>query len=176
MALVWLFAPQTPLAMLPYGIYSVFHVATYTRANVIPTLQPPKAPAGPAPKVSENQIANSIGAFVKTYYDSSMTVVSALEILLWVRLLLSAILFQRRSWIMMALYTAFLRARFSQSSHVQTAFNMAESRVDSMVGAQGTPPVARSIWDNTKNGVRQFYAVTDVSKYAGGAGVPKKAS
>ncbi|KAI0399698.1 hypothetical protein F4802DRAFT_588467 [Xylaria palmicola] len=177
LALVWLLAPQYPLALLPYGIYSVFHVATYTRSNVLPTLQPNKAPAGaPGAKPQGSPLADSIGSFVKTYYDASMSVVSSLEICLWLRILLSAALFQNRSWILLGLYTAFLRARFSQSSHVQNSFNALELRVDSVVGAQGTPPAARSVWEGVKGGTRQFYAATDLSKYTGGSGVPKKTS
>ncbi|KAI1853978.1 hypothetical protein JX266_001119 [Neoarthrinium moseri] len=179
MALVWLFAPQYPLAMLPYGIYSIFHVATYTRANVIPTISPPQgaaAGASPGAKSGGSPLADAIGQFVKTYYDMSMSVVSALEILLWVRLLFSAILFQRRSWILIALYTAFLRARFAQSSHVQNSFGLIEARGDSLVGQQNTPPMARQVWDGVKQGARQFHAVTDVSKYVSGGAVPKKTS
>ncbi|KAI1175385.1 hypothetical protein F4777DRAFT_331794 [Nemania sp. FL0916] len=177
LALVWLMAPQYLFALLPYGIYSVFHVATYTRSNVIPTVQPNRAPAGAAgTKQQGNAIADSIGAFVKSYYDRSMTGVAALEILLWARIVLSAILFQSRSWVLLALYTAFLRARFSQSSHVQGAFKILEIRVDSLVGAQGTPPAAQSIWEGVKGGTRQFYAMTDLSQYTGGSGVPKKSS
>ncbi|CCF43197.1 endoplasmic reticulum protein [Colletotrichum higginsianum] len=79
MSLVWLLSPQYPLAMLPYAIYSVFHVATYTRANVIPTITPPK-PIEPAtgaspsgkPQYAHNPIADRIGAFVKEYYDASI--------------------------------------------------------------------------------------------------------
>lgn len=177
MALVWLLVPQYPLALLPYGIYSVFHVATYTRSNVIPTIQPNKAPAGAGgAKPQGNPLAESIGSFVKTYYDASMSVVSSLEILIWGRIFLSALLFQSRSWILLSLYTAFLRARFSQSSHVQNSFNQLELRVDSIVGAQGTPPAARSVWEGAKGAARQFYALTDISKYTGGSGVPKKTS
>lgn len=176
MALVWLFTPQYPLALLPYGIYSVFHVATYTRANVIPTVAPPQsAGAAPGAKTS-SPFADAIGNFVKSYYDTSMSVVSALEILLWVRLLLAAILFQRRSWILLALYTAFLRARFAQSSHVQNTVSQFGARVDSAVGQQNTPPVARQIWDGVKGGARQFHDVTDLNKYTNGAAVPKKTS
>lgn len=181
MALVWLFSPQYPLAMLPYGIYSVFHVATYTRANLIPTLAPPKAaPAATGaspngkPATPTHPIADKIGNFVKEYYDTSMSIVSALEILLWVRLLLAAIFFQRRSWILMAIYTAFLRARFSQSAHVQNSFTQLEARIDNLAGAQGTPPVARQVWDGVKGGARQFHAITDVNKYVNGAAMPKK--
>ncbi|KAI0866389.1 hypothetical protein F4860DRAFT_508783 [Xylaria cubensis] len=177
MALVWLWSPQYPLALLPYGIYSVFHVATYTRSNVIPTIQPNKAPAGAAgAKPQGNPLAESIGSFVKTYYDASMSVVSGLEILIWGRIFLSALLFQSRSWILLGLYTAFLRARFSQSSHIQNSFQQLEIRVDSMVGAQGTPPAARSVWEGVKGAARQFHAVTDLSKYMGGSAVPKKTS
>ncbi|KAI1334468.1 hypothetical protein F5Y15DRAFT_290357 [Xylariaceae sp. FL0016] len=178
MALVWLMTPQYPLAMLPYGIYSVFHVATYTRNNVIPTVQPNKAAAGASPgaKAQGNPIAEAIGSFVKQYYDMSMSVVSGLEILLWIRLLLAAILFQRRSWILLAIYTAFLRARFSQSAHVQNSFGQLEARMDAVVGAQSTPPVARSVWDGVKGGARQFHGLTDMSKYVNGSAVPKKTS
>merc|ERR1711964_598556 len=88
MALVWLFSPQYPLAMLPFGIYSVFHVATYTRTNLIPTLQPaqsaaPAAGASPSAKATTkpNATADTIGKFVKEYYDASMGLVALLEIL-----------------------------------------------------------------------------------------------
>lgn len=179
MALVWLYSPQYPLAMLPYGIYSVFHVATYTRANVIPTVSPPPAaPAGAAPgaKSGGSALADAIGQFVKTYYDMSMSVVSTLEIVLWVRVVLSALVFQRGSWLLFTLYTAFLRARYSQSSHVQASFSMLEARIDSLAGQQNTPPVARQVWESIKTFARSFYELSDISKYTNGGAVPKKTS
>ncbi|KAM5362217.1 hypothetical protein ACJZ2D_012657 [Fusarium nematophilum] len=174
MALVWLFSPQYPLALLPYSIYSVFHVATYTRANLIPTLLAPKpAPeadgASPSRRPAVNSpLADKIGAFVKEYYDASMSIVSSLEILLWFRILLSAILFQRRSWILIVLYTAFLRARYTQSSHIQNSFSHLAARIDSQVGAQGTPPAARQVWETIKDSAKQFHDATDVGKYVSG--------
>lgn len=183
MALVWLFSPQYPLAMLPYAIYSIFHFATYTRSNLIPTIIPPKqiTPATGAspsakPQFAPHPLADAIGSFVKEYYDTSMLVVSGLEILLWIRLLLAAIFFQRRSWILIAIYTTFIRARFSQSSHVQQSFSLLEAKVDNLVGAQGTPPVARQVWEGVKGGARQFHSATDVNKHLNGAAVPKKTS
>lgn len=176
MALIWLFTPQYPLALLPYTIYSVFHVATYTRANLIPALSAPKPTSeAAADSASPNRrpavnspLADQIGAFVKKYYDASMSIVSSLEILLWFRIFLSAILFQRRSWILIVLYTAFLRARYSQSSHIQNSFTQLGVRVDSLVSAQGTPPAARQVWDTVKDGARQFRDATDVGKYVSG--------
>jgi hypothetical protein len=175
MALVWLISPQYPLALLPYSVYSIFHIATYTRANLLPTISPPKqdpaaAATGTSPRPkSSSPLQDKIGAFVKQYYDTSMSVVSGLEILLWVRLLLSAALFQRRSWILLGVYTVFLRARFSQSSHVQNSVAQLSGRVDELVGAQGTPPAARSVWDGVKGGAQQFHDATDINRYMGGA-------
>jgi len=178
MALVWLFSPQYPLAMLPYGIYSVFHVATYTRANLIPTLMPVKQPAGASPsaKPPQHPVAEAIGSFVKEYYDMSMSVVSSLEILLWIRLLLAAVFWQRRSWVLLTLYTLFLRARFSQSAHVQNSFGQFEARVDNLVGGQGTPPAVKQGWDSLKGVARSFHSATDVNKYMNGVAAPKKTS
>jgi transmembrane protein 33 len=179
MALVWLYSPQYPLAMLPYGIYSVFHVATYTRANVIPTISPPPAAAAgaaPGAKTGGSALADAIGQFVKTYYDMSMSIVATLEILLWVRVVLSALVFQRGSWMLFTLYTAFLRARFSQSSHVQNSFSMLEARIDSLAGQQNTPPAARQVWESAKSFARSFCELTDLNKYISGGAVPKKTS
>lgn len=183
MALVWLFSSQYPLALLPFGVYSVFHVATYTRTNLIPTFQPPQqvAPAAGAspsakPAYKSNPIADTIGKFVKEYYDASMGLVAILEILLWGRLFLSAITFQRGSWILITIYTAFLRARYAQSSFVQSQFRQLEARIDAIVSQQTTPPAARQVWDGVKGSARQFHDITDIGKYVGGAPAQKKAS
>ncbi len=178
MALVWLFAPQYPLALIPYGVYSTFNAATYVRANLLPVISPapPAADGATSPRKTSSPLADRIGAFVKEYYDSSMSVVSGLEILLWFRIVLSAILFQRRSWILLGLYTVFLRARYAQNTHVQTSFGQLAIRIDSLVSAQGTPPVARQIWDNVKNYTRQFRDATELSRYVGRAGPAKKTS
>lgn len=183
MALVWLFSPQYPLAMLPYGVYSIFHVATYTRTNLIPTVTPPTAnvpPAGTSPSAKptykQSALADSIGKFVKEYYDLSMGLVAILEIVLWFRLFGSAIIFTKGSWILLGLYSAFLRARYSQSSFVQYQFKNLTARIDALVGGQGIPPVARQVWDGVKGGARQFHDVTDLGKYVQGGPAPAKKS
>jgi hypothetical protein len=179
MALVWLFAPQYPLAMLPFGVYSIFHVATYTRTNLLPTIQPPQqAATTPGGKLTTkpNATADNIGRFVKEYYDASMGLVAFLEILLWLRILLSAIVFTPGSWVLLSLYTVFLRARFAQSSFVQDQFKQLEARIDSLVGAQSTPPAARQIWESVKGGSRTFHDATDIARYVNGPAAPKKAS
>jgi transmembrane protein 33 len=170
MACVWLFFRQIPLAVLPFTVYSIFHVLTYTRANILPTINPPAAPASPSAKPKASALSDSIGNFVKNYYDQSMTLVAALEILLWFRILGSAILFQKGSWILFVVYTAFFRARHAQSSFVQNAVATGTARLDATFANQSTPPAVRQGWDTIKGFTKQAHDATDLKKYVGGGG------
>jgi hypothetical protein len=178
MALVWLFMRQIPLAILPFSVYSVFHVATYVRSNLLPTIQPPPAATQPGAKPSSSGASEAIGKFVKEYYDGSMTLVALLEIFLWFRVFGSALLFQKGSWILLAVYTVFFRARVAQSSFVQEAINQLTARIDAQLANQSTPPAARQGWGTFKGIVRQAADATDIRRYVGGAqpgAAPKKA-
>lgn len=170
------------MALLPFTVYSVFHVATYTRTNVIPTISPPKAaattPTSPSTPKSQSAVANSIGKFVKEYYDTSMMLVAGLEILLWIRLLMSAITFSRGSWVLLGVYTVFLRARFSQSHFVQNAFQQGAAHIDQQVQNPNVPPAVRSGWEGFKGVSKTAVDATNPGKYVGGQGstaAPKKA-
>ena len=187
MALIWLYSRQVPLAILPFTVYSIFHVATYTRTNLIPTIQPPPAgSASPAGKPSSTSgapgasgksaspLADTIGRFVKQYYDASMSLVAGLEIALWFRVLISAFTFSRGSWTLLLVYTIFFRSRYSQSAFVQGAFHGAARRVDALVANQSTPPQACQAWIAVKNAVAKATEMTDLRKYTG-AQVGKKA-
>lgn len=180
--MVWLTARQVPLALLPFTVYSIFHVATYTRTNLIPTIQPPKAavgstPTSPTGTKAQSPLANAIGKFVKEYYDASMMLVAGLEIALWLRLLLSAITFSKGSWILLGLYSVFLRARYHQSQFVQNAFSQGAATIDQQVQSPNIPPAVRQGWETTKTGARKGVEATDVSKYTRSAPpVQKKTS
>ena len=175
MALLWLFSRQMPLALLPFTVYSVFHVMTYTRTNLIPTIQPQQQPAGASPgaKPKTSPLADTIGRFVRQYYDSSMTLVAILEIALWFRILVSAILFTKGSWILLIVYTVFFRARAAQSSFVQNAISQVTARADALVSNQSTPPVVRSAWETLKNVIGQAADATDLQKYTRGQAAKK---
>ena len=176
MALIWLFSRQIPMAILPFAVYSVFHVATYVRSNLLPTLQPPPQSATPGAKPKSSAASETIGKFVKEYYDASMTLVAILEIGLWFRVLGSALLFQKGSWILLLTYTVFFRARAAQSNFVQGAISQLTSRIDAQLANQSTPPVLRQGWTTFKNIIQQAADATDIRRYVGGQqGAPKKA-
>lgn len=176
MALVWLFSRQYPLALLPYTVYSIFHILTYTRGILLPTLQPaPPTPAGQKPAPSA--LADSIGRFVKEYYDASMSIVAGLEIALWFRILGSAIFFVKGSWIILVLYTVFLRSRISQSTFVQNTIRNIAARGDNLSQRQDVPPPVRQGWNTFKSIAKTLHDQTDVGRYVSGqpTQAPKKA-
>ncbi|KAJ5145704.1 uncharacterized protein N7515_000268 [Penicillium bovifimosum] len=180
MALVWLYSRQLILALLPFSVYSVFHVATYTRMYLIPTLQPPaQAPGSPSspsskPAAKQSPLAETIGRFIKQYYDASMGVVATLEIALLFRLVLSAITFSKGSWVLLIVYLSFFRARYAQSSFVQQAVRQLTARADASISHQSTPPQVRQGWEAVKGIVRQGYEITDVGRYISGPTAAKK--
>ncbi|KAJ5908083.1 hypothetical protein N7495_000765 [Penicillium taxi] len=180
MALVWLYSRQLILALLPFSVYSVFHVATYTRTYLVPTLQPQPAaaggtsPASPSSKSVQNPIAEKIGRFVKQYYDASMGIVASLEIALLFRLILSAITFSKGSWVLLVVYLAFFRARYAQSTFVQQVVRQLVARADASISHQGTPPPVRQAWETFKGIVRQGYEATDISRFISGPTAAKK--
>lgn len=172
MALIWLFSRQYPLALLPYAVYSVFHVLTYTRGILLPVLQPqPAAAAGQKPA---GGLADTIGGFVKNYYDASMSIVAALELALWFRIFGSALIFVKGSWIILLAYTIFLRARISQSTFVQGMIRQLGARGDALTQRQDVPPAARQAWETAKNVLKTIHDQTDVSRYIQGGAQPAK--
>ena len=183
MALIWLYSHQVPLAIFPFAVYSLFHVATYTRSNLLPAVSPAPAnsaaaasPGGAAVKPKSNSaLADAIGRFVKDHYDTSMTVVAGLEIALWARLLFSALTFQKGTWVLLLAYTVFLRARHAQSTFVQGAFSQLGARIDGLANRQDSPPVVRQIWATVKGVLAQALAATDLNRIAGAQGPAKKA-
>ena len=170
MALVWLYSRQIPLALLPFSVYSIFHVATYTRANLIPVISPaPASAAGQSPgkpAAKGSPLADTIGRFVKQYYDASMGLVAALEIALWFRVLLSAFTFSQGGLLLLVIYSAFFRSRFAQSSFVQGAVHTFGERVDTRIDHPSTPPVAKQVWTTVKGVIQQIADATDLRKAA----------
>jgi hypothetical protein len=97
-----------------------------------------------------------------------MGLVAILEIALWFRVLGSAILFQKGSWILLLAYTAFFRARYAQSTFVQKSVARGTARVDASLANQSTPPAARNAWDSVKGIFKQAHDATDLTRYVGG--------
>lgn len=176
-AMVWLFSRQVSVAVVPFAIYSVFHVASYSRATFLPVVFPadPRSDGDAAgkPPQSSLPLAEALGRFVKQYYDASMGIVAASELLIWIRLMLSLLTFSRGAIFLFVVYTAFLRARYAQSPFVQGQVRQLTARMDATIANQGTPPVVRQTWGTIKKVVGQVVDATDFSGHFAPANQPR---
>jgi len=164
MALVWLYSKPVYFALFPFAVYSTFHFLTYLRANLLPVVLP----------ASSGAVSDAVSRFVKKNYDASMHLVANLELLLWGRVFLWC-LFWQNSWVLLALYTVFLRARYSQSLFVRDALKSLEMRGDAASVDNRVPDGVRQGWSVAKSVIKQFGDLTDLSKMlGGGAKVPAK--
>lgn len=176
MALVWLFSKQVPLALLPFSIYSTFHFLTYFRTYIISAFNPTPAATNGTTAKSSSKLADQIGTFVKANYENSMFIVALLEVALWFRLLGSAVLFQKGSWILLGIYTVFLRTRIAQSTFISDAISDLTRRADNIMAQQNIPPAAKNAWVSTKGVAKSAHDATDMGRYMTTAqGPPKKA-
>ena len=103
-----------------------------------------------------------------------MMLVAILEIALWIRLLMSAIAFQKGSWVLLVIYTVFLRARFHQSPFVQGAFSHGSARVDAQVQNPNMHPMVRQGWETVKGVSAKGVDMTHPNKFMGSAPVQQK--
>lgn len=104
-----------------------------------------------------------------------MMLVAGLEIALWFRLLISAFTFSKGSWVLLGVYTIFLRARLHQSHFVQNAFSQGAARVDQQVQNPNVPPAVQQGWAGAKGVGQKVVDATDMRRYmGGGVNVQKK--
>ncbi|RPA92203.1 hypothetical protein L873DRAFT_1838457 [Choiromyces venosus 120613-1] len=170
MALIWLYSKPIFYALLPFAVYSTFHFLTYLRTNLLPAILPPPPPP-PLPLLPHRSIAK----FVKNNYDYSMHLVANLELFLWARIFGGAIIF-RNSWILLAIYTIFLRVRYSQSVFVRDALKGIEVRGNALAADNNVPDGVKAAWSTIKSSVKSFGELTDLGRYlGGGGGTAKKA-
>ncbi|KAK9372251.1 uncharacterized protein V1513DRAFT_452833 [Lipomyces chichibuensis] len=139
-ALLWLISKPL-LATLPaFAIYSFFHVLTYTRTNVLPTM-------GVLPN---SPVATKIQSFVDNYNDKFTRAVANLELVLLVRLFLDALFWRKGSWISLLVYGSFMRLRFEQSAFTKLAVRNWEVRIDSLIAHPTVPAFVKNGWTQVK--------------------------
>lgn len=160
MAFTWLYSKPVYPALLPFAVYSTFHFLTYLRTNLIPTIMP-SAPGAPQPAIAE-----TIARFVKKNYDASMHLVANLELFLWARVFLWCLVMWN-SWVLLIVYTVFLRARYAQSVFVRDAMKGVELRGDALATDARVPEGARNAWTIAKSLVKRFGELSNVSKMFG---------
>ena len=162
MAVIWLFFPQVSLAVVPSAIFSSFHTLTYARTQLIGAISPP---INSARDTASERLKKFVGIITRNSYNSGMMAASFIELGLWVRILISVLLFQKDSWVLLCAYSAFLRARFGKSEFLRNAAGRLRVCMDDLFEKESRLPVVKRAWNSVKDVVRQVVETTDVDSY-----------
>lgn len=133
--------------LVPYAIYSLFHVLSYTRTNIIATVAP------------NSPLGNRIGDLVAKFFDPAMSAVAAVELLVNLPRLLIGVIFRQNSFLLTIAYIVFLRVRWEQSLFVRRVVSGVTTRIDGLVADKNVPQAVRTVWTYTKDIARRYGGV-----------------
>ncbi|CAR26056.1 ZYRO0B00814p [Zygosaccharomyces rouxii] len=134
MAFVWFITPRFALSLVPYAVFSLFHVLIYCKSVLLPQV----FDMSPGSKC-----VGAISNFIHQYNERSMYWMGSVEIFTWVWLTLRALLFRRRSWIVWLSYSFFLKVRFENSKYIKSSFAQWRVRLDGIVSHSSVPPMVK---------------------------------
>ncbi|KAG2195162.1 hypothetical protein INT46_011140 [Mucor plumbeus] len=126
-ATFFLFSRRIAVTLIPFFVYSVFHVLEFVNSDLIPNVAP-----------HQTKIQSSIKDFVSKYYDTAMVLVAKIEVCgVMTRLVLGLFVF-RSSILSILVYAQFLRMRYFMSEHTREFLTELGTKVDKAL----TPPTA----------------------------------
>lgn len=130
------------VTLVPYITFSLFHLLTFTRTTILPSITPASQSADGKSTPAGGNLAKTIQAWVKENYDRAMRFVSYAELVIFMRVLIGAILF-RNSLLAPLLYAHFLRLRFYMSSFTRSALQHVRGEIDQLTQHSSCPPAVR---------------------------------
>ncbi|CEP12618.1 hypothetical protein [Parasitella parasitica] len=126
-AVFFLFSTRIAVTLIPFFIYSVFHVLEFVNTDLIPNLAP-----------HQTKMQSTINDIITKYHDKSMALVAKIEVCgVMARLVLGLFVFQS-SVLSVLVYTQFLRMRYYMSGYTREFLNELGTKTDRAL----TPPTA----------------------------------
>ncbi|QID86582.1 Transmembrane nucleoporin [Saccharomyces pastorianus] len=143
LAVFWLFTPRFSFSLIPFFAFAVFHVLIYVEKVILPKVfhLSSKESSG---------ILRFIDKFVVQYNDLCMHWVGTAELLIFILILFRAILCFQRSWIMLAVYAAFIKLRYENSKYMKAAFAQWRVRMDGIISHPSVPPYVKRAYNAVK--------------------------
>ena len=143
LAVCFLITPRLFLSLVPYFLFSVFHVSRYLESTILPNLFSMNKENSP--------IVRKIDAFTVKYNERCMYWVGTIEIFILTLLFFKALLFYRGSWIMLFTYTIFLKIRYENSKYTKAAFAQWRVRLDGVISHPSVPPMVKNAYSVVKS-------------------------
>lgn len=140
---LWFVIPRFSLSLIPYIIFSVFHTLRYLQNVLLPTVFDLSK--------DNSKVVNQIGHFTQNYNERCMYWVATVELVTFVIIILRAILFYPRSWILLVFYTLFIKIKYENSKYSKTAFAQWRVRLDGLISHPSVPPAAKQAYNSLKS-------------------------
>jgi hypothetical protein len=154
---MWLFTTPVFVALVPYFIYSVFHVITYFSEYVLPAIT--AKPARP----QEDKLAQ----LARKYQDAGSQTVAKVEVYgILLRLIVGVIMypptafmfliisFSKLAFIQLPVFAVFLRYKYFNTAYTRTSLRELSGNIDRLVNP--LPPVARDIWIKVRDSISYY--------------------
>ncbi|KAL3231762.1 Pore membrane protein of 33 kDa [Nakaseomyces bracarensis] len=153
LALLWFFTPRFSMSLVPYLMFSVFHVLVYMKTTLLPqvfnqTLE------------QKSKAVVFIDRFVLDYNERCMYWVSTTELIILVLLIIRALCFLTRSWIVLVFYILFIKIKYETSKYMKAAFSQWRVRMDGVISHPGVPPQVKAIYNQFKTQLINLSKVT----------------
>lgn len=143
LALLWFVTPQFTLALVPYAFFSLFHVLIYFKGILLPEIFGLNA--------ENSKVVTLISNFVRNFNERCMYWVGSIELNMFLLLVLRALLWYPRSWIVLVAYTLFVKIRFENSKYMQATFAQWRVRFDGAMSHPSIPPVLKRVYGKIKS-------------------------
>ena len=165
---MWFFTTPIFVAMIPYFIYSVFHVMTYFSEYVLPAIT--ARPARP----QEDKLAQ----LARKYQDLGSQTVAKVEVYgILIQLILSFLTyspfsltltksFRRLAFIQLPVFAVFLRYKYFNTTYTRTSLRELSLNIDKLVNP--LPPIVRDTWIRIRDTI-SYYGTRPL---VAGEGVP----
>jgi len=154
LALYWFFARPMALVLVPYATFSLFHVLTFLRTNVLPRWLPATPAPGQAERNPQSPIAKALHAWVKANYDPAMRCVAWTELVILARVIVGGVigllpyisrLPLKNSIATPLLFAHFLRLRYFHSSFTRQVVHASDVYISKYAGAPDTHPTVKKV-------------------------------
>ncbi|CDK25833.1 unnamed protein product [Kuraishia capsulata CBS 1993] len=138
--------PSVVFAVVPFMIFAVFHILSYSRSTLFPVFGVP----------SESKISVFVANFVQTHHDKSVYIGSTFELITLVWFLLGALLWRKGYWLGLLIYAYFIKLRYDKSIITRSVLKSWEVKVDGLVSHPSVPVQVKSTWLQLKQLLKQF--------------------
>ncbi|CAH6722262.1 pore membrane protein of 33 kDa [[Candida] jaroonii] len=147
--------PYIIFPILPFQLYSLFHVLSYTKGYLLPIFNQ-----------QNTSIEKMITNFVNSNNQKSIQLASLLELVCLGFLGLRVIFFRKRSLTPFVIYLIFIKLRYEKSPVTRSYFKFISTKLDSTITGLNNP-TATNIWSQVKSvfaRVDNFVLVNDYKK------------